>query len=274
MPPDESPTHSRARMGDGGGAKGGQRRRPGEDAAASMERQSQMEPSALEKKVRVRRGGNPRATAPRKWESWEDDALRNAVETHGEKQWKSIAEHVPGRNHVQCLQRWKKVLKPGLKKGHWTEEEDQLLRQLVFQAREEAAQQCTDGQAPGATHTWLKNWGVVAAKISGRTAKQCRERWCNHLDPGIKKGWWTGEEDAKILQAQAQMGNRWSHISSMLPGRTENAVKIRYKSMVRKQKQENAAAAQACASGVAAHSLSGHGVYPHGGVGGMGGMGG
>ena len=138
--------------------------------------------------------------------------MRNAVETHGEKQWKSIAEHVPGRNHVQCLQRWKKVLKPGLKKGHWTEEEDQLLRQLVFQAREEAAQQCTDGQAPGATHTWLKNWGVVAAKISGRTAKQCRERWCNHLDPGIKKGGWTGEEDAKILQAQAEMGNRWSHI--------------------------------------------------------------
>ena len=28
----------------------------------------------------------------------------------------------------QCLQRWRKVLAPGLKKGRWTAEEDDLLR--------------------------------------------------------------------------------------------------------------------------------------------------
>jgi hypothetical protein len=31
--------------------------------------------------------------------------------------------------------------------------------------------------------------------LAGRTGKQCRERWHNQLDPGIKKEGWTDEED-------------------------------------------------------------------------------
>lgn len=27
----------------------------------------------------------------------------------GERHWKEVAQRVPGRSHVQCLQRWKKV---------------------------------------------------------------------------------------------------------------------------------------------------------------------
>ena len=41
--------------------------------------------------------------------------------------WKLIAQQVPTRSHVQCLQRWKKALDPRLVKGPWSEEEDQLL---------------------------------------------------------------------------------------------------------------------------------------------------
>ena len=33
---------------------------------------------------------------------------------------------MPGRNHIQCLQRWNKVLKPGIKKGAWSEDEDAM----------------------------------------------------------------------------------------------------------------------------------------------------
>lgn len=86
---------------------------------------------------------------PQRWTNEEDDQLRNAVARFGERNWKAIAEKVTGRNHTQCLQRWTKVLAPGLIKGHWRPDEDQLLRELVAEGR--------------------KNWGQVAVQIPGRT---------------------------------------------------------------------------------------------------------
>ncbi|GLE04763.1 hypothetical protein PINS_up013742 [Pythium insidiosum] len=153
---------------------------------------------------------------PRRWSKQEDESLRLAVERSGERNWKAIAEQVPGRNHTQCLQRWTKVLKPGLIKGHWDPEEDAKLRELVAEGK--------------------RNWGQVASLIPGRTSKQCRERWCNHLDPNINKGAYTEEEDRIILEMQAKLGNRWSIIAQQLKGRTEDAVKIRWKSLMRGRK--------------------------------------
>ena len=40
------------------------------------------------------------------------------MENSGERNWKAIADQVEGRSHTQCLQRWTKVLKPGLIKVH------------------------------------------------------------------------------------------------------------------------------------------------------------
>lgn len=131
---------------------------------------------------------------PKKWTEQEDEQLRKAVKEFGEKQWKEIAERIPGRNHVQCLQRWKKVLKPGLKKGHWTPEEDNLL--IMY--KENGG-----------------NWAEVAEHIPGRTAKQCRERWCNHINPDIRKGDWSVVEDNIIVSLQKQWGNRWSAIAEV-----------------------------------------------------------
>ncbi|RLN32080.1 hypothetical protein BBJ28_00020212, partial [Nothophytophthora sp. Chile5] len=182
-----------------------------------------------------------RKANPRRWTAAEDEALRSAVESHREKNWKAIAAHVAGRNHTQCLQRWTKVLAPGLVKGHWSPHEDELLRRLV------AADQ--------------KNWGDVAAKIPGRTSKQCRERWHNHLDPAIVRGAYSPEEDRLILEAQARLGNRWSVIAAMLPGRTEDAVKIRWKShcrvwRARKYLRTNPGAPEAEAEGLSEPAMT------------------
>eukprot|EP01138_Halocafeteria_seosinensis_P009361 gb/GECG01009566.1/.p1 GENE.gb/GECG01009566.1/~~gb/GECG01009566.1/.p1 ORF type:complete len:627 (+),score=86.53 gb/GECG01009566.1/:1-1881(+) len=160
-----------------------------------------------------------RRAPAKKWSPEEDECLKQAVARRGGKNWKKIAEDVPGRNHVQCLQRYRKVLAPGLKKGHWSDEEDEHLRQIVAEG--------------------VRNWGDVAAKIPGRTAKQCRERWTNHLHPSIKKGDWTEEEDRKLLEAYEELGQRWSKIAASLPGRTENAVKIRWKGLQRKQRRSS-----------------------------------
>jgi len=85
----------------------------------------------------------------------------------------------------------------------------------------------------------LSNWTTVADSLDGRTGKQCRERWTNHLNPGIKKGNWTDEEDRIIIEKQAELGNQWSKITEYLQGRTDNAVKNRWHSTMRSRSRNN-----------------------------------
>ena len=52
------------------------------------------------------------------------DILSRAVAKYSGRNWRLISECLSdyGRTDVQCLHRWQKVLRPGLKKGPWTEE--------------------------------------------------------------------------------------------------------------------------------------------------------
>jgi hypothetical protein len=38
------------------------------------------------------------------------------------------------------------------------------------------------------------SWKQIATLLPGRTARQCKQRWENTLNPGIKAGLWTAEE--------------------------------------------------------------------------------
>ncbi|EDR27562.1 transcription factor WEREWOLF, putative [Entamoeba dispar SAW760] len=92
----------------------------------------------------------------------------------------------------------------------WTAEEDDLLLQ-------------------GVKTYGINHWKDVSSMVLGRTRKQCRERYFNHLDNGIKKkAFWSIEEDRIIVKLQKEIGNRWTEISKYLPGRAPNSVKNRY----------------------------------------------
>jgi hypothetical protein len=49
-----------------------------------------------------------------KWTAVEDSKLKDAVQTHGDKEWGVISALVPGRTKNQCNHRWRSVLDPGI----------------------------------------------------------------------------------------------------------------------------------------------------------------
>lgn len=111
-----------------------------------------------------------------------------------------------------------KELADGTCKKTWTDAEDRILSDVV-------------------TREGAQKWSTVAALLPGRTGKQCRERWFNHLCPEVRKGSWTEEEDRIIMESVREHGTKWSFIVKNLPGRTDNAIKNRYNSAMRRQQR-------------------------------------
>ncbi len=90
------------------------------------------------------------------WTKLEDEKLTEATIKYRESNWKAISKEVGTKDYTQCLQRWKRALKPNLRKGRWTIGEDALLVALI---------------------SWGHlSWVEMAKRIVGRSSKQVRRR--------------------------------------------------------------------------------------------------
>ena len=135
--------------------------------------------------------------------------------------WNDIAANFPERSAIDCLSKWQSLTSPPVikGKGSWTTEEDNILREKRA--------------------LYGRKWAKIAAHLPGRQGKQCRERFVNHLDPQLKKGDWTDDEEAILIALHEHHGNRWANIAKQLPGRSDNDVKNHWYSTIQRKFQQH-----------------------------------
>ena len=95
-----------------------------------------------------------------RWSGEEDALLRAYVRQFGPREWHLVSDRMNkplNRDAKSCLERWKNYLKPGIKKGSLTEEE----QRLVIRLQEKHG----------------NKWKKIAAEVPGRTAKRLGKWW-------------------------------------------------------------------------------------------------
>jgi hypothetical protein len=154
------------------------------------------------------------SSKPSKIWTKEEDTILSNLACMKVKNFTDISKKIPGHSSAQCRKRWSKI-KQGIKKGQWSLHEDRLLKEWI--------------EKNGPT-----KWEQCGRFIHGRSGKQCREHWSNCLNPSLIKGDWTAEEDFLIMHFYEKCNGSWKKIIHLFNGRTENSIKNRFFSELRK----------------------------------------
>ncbi|KAJ9597361.1 hypothetical protein L9F63_011750 [Diploptera punctata] len=156
-----------------------------------------------------------------KWSPEEEKTLVELVELFGNQNWDEIAEQLgTGRSGYQCMCTYQSRLNVQRRNSKWSKVEDECLKQAVESCR------------VGSYIPWAK----VTSMIEGRSKNQVFNRWAYSLDPNIKKGKFTEQEDILIVAAVRRYGTgNFKRVARFIPGRTSIQVRDRYNSYLKFQ---------------------------------------
>jgi hypothetical protein len=152
------------------------------------------------------------------WTDDEDKQLFAAVIKVGKKNWTEVANYVDGKTSSQCYHRYMKTLDPKIKRGKWDLSED--LRLML------------------GVKLFSTNWVLIEGLLKTRTDIQCRERYCNVLNPSLTSKVWTSFEDIKLIVLILLLCKKWSKIARYFEGRTDNQCWRRSKILIREQSKK------------------------------------
>lgn len=131
------------------------------------------------------------------WTKEEDDRLIAYIRAHGEGCWRSLPKAAGLlRCGKSCRLRWINYLRPDLKRGNFTEEEDELIIKL---------------------HSLLGNkWSLIAGRLPGRTDNEIKNYWNTHIrrklmsrgiDPATHRPVNEPQQEVKTISFNASSAN-------------------------------------------------------------------
>uniref|UniRef100_A0A8C7D3C6 Small nuclear RNA activating complex, polypeptide 4 n=1 Tax=Oncorhynchus kisutch TaxID=8019 RepID=A0A8C7D3C6_ONCKI len=130
------------------------------------------------------------------WKEDEIEMLKKVAVKYGHHNWDQIADKLgTNRTAFMCLQTYQRYICTDFKRRMWCGVEDDILRELVEKMR-------IGNYIP---------YTQISYFMEGRDSCQLMYRWTQVLDPTLRKGHWSKEEDEMLLRAVAKhgAGNWW-----------------------------------------------------------------
>ena len=146
------------------GANEDEERRSQHSSLSSDSKKIKKTPKDIKKKEGTPAKGAKTKGKRNPWQPHENARLIELVNKHGQS-WALIASMMEGRTGKQVRDRYLNILRPNIKKGDWTPQEDQHILSLYYQFG----------------HKWSK----ISSFVPGRTEGQVKNRFYAHIKKKI-----------------------------------------------------------------------------------------